>query len=205
MQAYMELKQLRRKGAVTEYCVKLEHLTRKAYPHLGEDELSITRAGELVSQLVEWPEYLQLYSVMEQSTPEAAYENVKSMAQCVERSRTAAQSMKRCQKQLHAFQKHDPKELPNQDSCGSPSATREKQDLIKPNPRLNGKCRKCHETGHFQRDCPLAKQSGRVNDERREDRKGRTPGPQIFTTTLDTWTCMTVKCAELAGEPTLHE
>ncbi|KAL6726172.1 hypothetical protein Aduo_003535 [Ancylostoma duodenale] len=80
MKAYMELKRLRKKGDVTRYCLELESLTSKAYPDASDEELSRTRAGELVAQLSEWPEYLQFYTTMELAPKGCAYEMVKNMA-----------------------------------------------------------------------------------------------------------------------------
>ncbi|KAK6011563.1 hypothetical protein OSTOST_23346 [Ostertagia ostertagi] len=81
MNAYMKLKTLRMEGDVTSYCVELEKLTQRAYPEASEQELSRTRASELVAQLSNWPEYLQLYTTMEVAPKQQAYEMVKTMAQ----------------------------------------------------------------------------------------------------------------------------
>ncbi|KAK6034557.1 hypothetical protein COOONC_27937 [Cooperia oncophora] len=63
MKAYLDLKHLKKHGGVTEFCLELERMSREAYPDASEEELSRTRAGELVSQLTDWPEYLQLFAV----------------------------------------------------------------------------------------------------------------------------------------------
>ncbi|KAK6050755.1 zinc knuckle [Cooperia oncophora] len=67
LNAYMKLKTLRKEGDVTSYCVELEKITQRAYPGASEEELSRTRASELVAQLSDWPEYLQLYTAMERN------------------------------------------------------------------------------------------------------------------------------------------
>ncbi|EYC08032.1 hypothetical protein Y032_0068g260 [Ancylostoma ceylanicum] len=94
MKAYMQLKNLRMTKDVTRYCLELESLTRRAYPDASEEELSRTRAGELVSQLTEWPEYLQLFTTMELAPKHSAFEMVKAMAQRCERSKDIAASMR---------------------------------------------------------------------------------------------------------------
>lgn len=70
MEAYIKLKKFRPSSNITEYCVELEQLSRTAYPESTERELSILRTGELISQLTEWPEYVQLFAVIEQTDTE---------------------------------------------------------------------------------------------------------------------------------------
>ncbi|EYC17485.1 hypothetical protein Y032_0030g2081 [Ancylostoma ceylanicum] len=93
MKAYMELKRLRKKGDVTRYCLELESLTSKAYSDASNEELSRTRAGELLAQLSDWPEYLQLYTTIELAPKGCAYEMVKNMAQRCERSKEVAATL----------------------------------------------------------------------------------------------------------------
>ncbi|EYC42777.1 hypothetical protein Y032_0519g2841 [Ancylostoma ceylanicum] len=70
IEAYMELKRLKCSSNITEYCVELEQLSRSAYPESSERELSIIRTGALISQLTERPEYVQLFTLVEQSATE---------------------------------------------------------------------------------------------------------------------------------------
>ncbi|EYB90695.1 hypothetical protein Y032_0215g2349 [Ancylostoma ceylanicum] len=83
----MDLKHLKMTKDVITNCFELEDLTREAYPF--EEELSRTRAGELVSQFTEWPEYLRQFTqfTMELAPKESAYEMMKVMAQRCERSK----------------------------------------------------------------------------------------------------------------------
>ncbi|KHJ99891.1 hypothetical protein OESDEN_00076 [Oesophagostomum dentatum] len=74
-------------GDLAKYCVELERLTQLAYPDASEGELSRTRGGELVSQLI--------YTTMEIAPKEMAYEMVKTIAQRCERSKEVAKTMKR--------------------------------------------------------------------------------------------------------------
>ncbi|KAK6037372.1 hypothetical protein COOONC_25123 [Cooperia oncophora] len=90
----LDLKHLKKRGGVTEFCLELERLSREAYPDASEEELSRTRAGELVSQLTDWPEYLQLFTTMEIAPKEQAYDMVKAMAQRCERSKQVAAAMR---------------------------------------------------------------------------------------------------------------
>ncbi|KAK6043146.1 hypothetical protein COOONC_19350 [Cooperia oncophora] len=40
MKAYLDLKHLKKRGGVTEFCLELERLSREAYPDASEEELS---------------------------------------------------------------------------------------------------------------------------------------------------------------------
>ncbi|EYC35712.1 hypothetical protein Y032_0994g3334 [Ancylostoma ceylanicum] len=164
MKAYMELTHLKMTTDVTRYCLQLENLSRRAYPDASEEELSRTRAGELVSQLVDWPEYLQLFTTMELAPKHSAYEMVKTTAQRCERGREVATTMRDA---LDAT-----KQRPSQFARRKPQVVgrREKEsrlqqevetgpDIGKKTPAKQSmsnkrpmKCYNCNELGHIGRD-----------------------------------------------------
>ncbi|VDP34799.1 unnamed protein product [Heligmosomoides polygyrus] len=67
MDAYVKLSSLRLYGTIADCCVELEKLSRTAYPVMTKRELSTLRSGELITQLTAWPEYVQLFTVLEQA------------------------------------------------------------------------------------------------------------------------------------------
>ncbi|VDN23645.1 unnamed protein product [Cylicostephanus goldi] len=52
MEAYVSLKNLS-SWTISEYCARLEQLTRAAYPESAERELSMLHTGELIAQFPE--------------------------------------------------------------------------------------------------------------------------------------------------------
>ncbi|KAK6059773.1 hypothetical protein COOONC_02577 [Cooperia oncophora] len=163
LNAYMKLKTLRKEGDVTSYCVELEKITQRAYPGASEEELSRTRASELVAQLSDWPEYLQLYTAMEVAPKESAYEMVKSMAQRCERSRALATATKRTldasklQRSLpeerRPAERNRPQPRQKQNAAPAELAVQIKDNQAPASRKKLPKCYKCNEYGHFSRDC----------------------------------------------------
>ncbi|VDO18627.1 unnamed protein product [Heligmosomoides polygyrus] len=80
MEAHVKLKNLKCTDSIADYCVELEKLSRTAYPELTQGELSTIRTGELITQLMEWPEYAQMFAIVEQTPSEETYERLKTLA-----------------------------------------------------------------------------------------------------------------------------
>ncbi|VDL70575.1 unnamed protein product [Nippostrongylus brasiliensis] len=198
LKAYLELKRLRKTGDVSAYCVELERLTRSAYPDQSEEELSRTRAGELVSQLTSWPEYLQLYTAMEIAPKEAAYEMVKSMAQRCERSKHLAEAMR---EEVEAPERKSPIEqlgqypvttrLRPRDDAGDKSVSNVETQRERRQQPAGMKCFNCNRFGHLRKDC-LQQNAAPVENKPTEPDK-RVKDPKIFTATLNRWMCGTTK------------
>ncbi|VDL83696.1 unnamed protein product [Nippostrongylus brasiliensis] len=196
-----QLKQLKKTGSVMECCAQLENLTRASYPHLEEHEISSTRAGELVAQLVDWPEYNQSLSAMEQASPKQAYEAVKSLAQCIERSKSVAEATRKSQKGLPKSQRLEGEDtqVSNVKPCASvqslpPIAAKQKKS------KAAMRCRNCNDVRNFQRECP---RKDFATAGKRGEKESR--GPKGLTATLDTWSSKVAKVVELAGEQTIGD
>ncbi|KAK6018626.1 retroviral aspartyl protease, partial [Ostertagia ostertagi] len=202
MKAYMDLKRLRKSGDVTRYCLELERLTREAYPDASEEELSRTRAGELVSQLTDWPEYLQLYTTMEIAPKEAAYEMVKAMAQRCERSKEVATAMREASAGYNRSREERKRRMAGQkfraSNAENPASTPAGAD--------DGKeARQRGNTGnplivHSRKKANAKEKSANANQQAGTAR--------IFTASLKKWICGAVEAAdksELVGEQTVTE
>ncbi|EYC34955.1 hypothetical protein Y032_1232g3776, partial [Ancylostoma ceylanicum] len=227
MEAYIKLKKLKPSTSITEYCVELEQLSRAAYLESTERELSILRTGELISQLTEWPEYVQLFTVVEQTATEEAYEKLKNMAQRVERSRQVALSLKQGYgdkpKRSSAPWRRATSTRTILQSSGDNNALQTEQKQVYPTqsdkPKAQKKsepiCHNCKKPGHFRRDCrelvqrgTSVKQAGNLQD--REDNKQRPQenAARTFSTTLRHWSCRATHAKgrgnELVGDQTLE-
>ncbi|EYC04932.1 hypothetical protein Y032_0085g1872 [Ancylostoma ceylanicum] len=182
---------------VTRYCLELESLTRRAYPDASEEELSRTRAGELVSQLTEWPEYLQLFTTMELAPKHSAYEMVKAMAQRCERSKEIAETMRETsdeevQRHLHleGLENHvvgrrEEDSQPLETSSLSGTSCRsgvQKQSSFK----NKIKCYNCNKLGHSRRDCRNRKVAEKTA-EKDEPSQGSSGTAKMFTASLSRW------------------
>lgn len=86
--ALSELKGLRKTETqpIANFCVELERLTRRAYPELNEQALSVVRSDLLYEQLMHWDDSCKLQKVLE-GQGEGMYERLKDVAMRVERRR----------------------------------------------------------------------------------------------------------------------
>ncbi|RCN47467.1 hypothetical protein ANCCAN_06498 [Ancylostoma caninum] len=84
--ALSELRRLQKQEsqAVVDFCVELERLTRRAYPELDEEALSVIRADQLYEQLSHWDESCHLQEALEGPSADI-YERLKEAAMRVER------------------------------------------------------------------------------------------------------------------------
>ncbi|VDO76116.1 unnamed protein product [Heligmosomoides polygyrus] len=192
------LKRLRKTGDITTYCVELERLTRSAYPDQSEEDLSRTRAGELVSQLTNWPEYLQLYTAMEIAPKELAYEMVKAMAQRCERSKRMADAMRE-QVEMPEVKRSEggrggdhAKALDRSggDRGDTPVGSTDTQRAQTQIPGQR-KCINCNRFGHLRKDC-LQQRAVRAMDKPTESAEPQRE-PKIFTASLSKWRCGVTK------------
>ncbi|KAK6024963.1 zinc knuckle [Ostertagia ostertagi] len=89
MRAIAELRELRIRPQqeVADFCVALEKLGRKANPRGSIEDNSLEYAHILLSNLKQWPEHVQLLSVLHKARPEKAYEEVKQLALSIELSK----------------------------------------------------------------------------------------------------------------------
>ncbi|KAK6042101.1 hypothetical protein COOONC_20394, partial [Cooperia oncophora] len=194
-EAYIKLKQLRKRSSVTDYCVELEELTQRVYQDASDKELSMIRAGELITQLTEWKEYIQLFSTLEQSRQEEAYEKLKSLAQCIERSRQVANAVRFCNKTKYdnrptARQFENEEKVVSERDCWKAQACQKKkeQPLEQAPPPSKSEPVKVHPSSHGQRK--------------------ETTEAQMFTTTLSRWNCKEIQAkssaySELFGKQTI--
>ncbi|KAK6024927.1 hypothetical protein OSTOST_09187 [Ostertagia ostertagi] len=190
MKAYMDLKRLRRSGDVTRYCLELERLTREAYPDASEEELSRTRAGEL------------LYTTMEIAPKEAAYEMVKAMAQRCERSREVATAIRETSTGYNQSREERKRRIAGQ------KFKRVTQKILRHNQQaqLTGEKRAQRMNSGNSLDCPLPKKSNAKEKSASASKQAGTA--RVFTASLKKWICGAVEAmdkSELVGEQTTTE
>ncbi|KAL6737857.1 hypothetical protein Aduo_011468 [Ancylostoma duodenale] len=190
MKAYMEHKHLKMTKDVTRYCLELESLTRKAYPDASEEKLSRTRAGELVSQLTNWPECLQIFTTIEVAPKESAYEMVKAMAQRCERSKEIAATIRETSDAIR--QRHfrgrkpyivssrgkDSQQQPDTSNMVGGSRRPETKQRT-PMRSYNGK-----ELGHFGCDCTKTNVTEKPAEKEKLE-SGSEPSAKMFTASLN--------------------
>ncbi|VDL77857.1 unnamed protein product [Nippostrongylus brasiliensis] len=163
--ALSELKQLQKREAqsVVDFCVELERLTRKAYPELEEQALSVVRADQLYDQLAYWDESCQLQEILE-GRGANMYERLKEAAMRIERRRLA---------QHNKAPDRNRSRVPNKTKFVNVSGT--ESELLtgggQPNAMQvarNGdrardlKCFNCAEPGHKARNCKKEKQKSKA-------------------------------------------
>ncbi|KAK6057123.1 zinc knuckle [Cooperia oncophora] len=195
-------RRLKKHGGVTEFCLELERLSREAYPDASEEELSRTRAGELVSQLTDWPEYLQLFTTMEIAPKEQAYDMVKAMAQRCERSKQVAAAMRNAM-EGHARKSqdgrlrkvdrsHDARQVQNTvNTLEGGSSKLDVRDATAQR-RPVGKCFNCNKQGHLRKDCTMPKKNATVTEKVTKSAQQAEPA-RIFTASLRKWICGAVE------------
>ncbi|EYC13488.1 hypothetical protein Y032_0043g741 [Ancylostoma ceylanicum] len=201
MKAYMEFKHLKMTKDVTRYCLELESLTRKAYPVASEEDLSRTRAGELVSQLTGWPEYLHFFTTMELAPKESAYEMVKAMAQRCERSKEIAASMRETSdairqrqfrgRKLHCVNSREKDRQQQSDTSNMVGNNRRTETKQRTPIKKQMKCYNCNELGHFERDCTRRKMTEKPAEKEKYE-QGSKPTAKMFTASLSKWICGSV-------------
>ncbi|KHJ85999.1 hypothetical protein OESDEN_14263, partial [Oesophagostomum dentatum] len=87
--ALTELRNLKKRPgqSVSEFCVVLEKLGRKANPTCPVGDRSLEYAQILLDNLTAWPEHIQLLSALHNVKPQEAYNAVKQLALSIEQSK----------------------------------------------------------------------------------------------------------------------
>ncbi|KHJ95433.1 zinc knuckle [Oesophagostomum dentatum] len=90
MEALTELRNLHIKQgqSVSEFCLVLENLGRKANPDETIEDRSMEYSQILLENLRDWPEHAQLLGALYKVEPRQAYNKMKEMAIRIEQSRT---------------------------------------------------------------------------------------------------------------------
>ncbi|KAK6031026.1 zinc knuckle [Ostertagia ostertagi] len=157
-----ELKRLRKPEtqSVGDFCVELERLTRRAYPELGEDTLSIIRADHLYDQISHWDESCHLQEALEGPGSDM-YERLKDAAMRAEWRHLSLKNRKstefsqttgvtsRGQRNVRRnyFKENDVSQIKAKSSV----ELEDNEDRKGNKERL--KCFKCKSTGHKAREC----------------------------------------------------
>lgn len=160
--ALSELKNLHKTElqSVSDFCVELERLTRKAYPELDEQALSVIRADQLYEQLMQWDESCQLQEVLEGESIDV-YERLKEAAMRVERRRIS--QLSRASDRGKALYQDRRKSRVGREEASKvekrdvPAAPLVKNDQTVGTHEL--KCFNCGELGHKAKQCGKPKPS----------------------------------------------
>ncbi|VDO81693.1 unnamed protein product [Heligmosomoides polygyrus] len=186
----------------------LEKLSRAAYPELSERGLSTMRTGKLITKLTSWPEYVQLFTEVEQTSTHQSYEKLKSLAQRVERSHQVAEALKQEFEDKQRRPNHQWKRSTERRSVPGAQARSKKQpgqqETEKDRRNTTGKrevvCYNCKKTGHLRNKEQAPKTTGiPPTPDEREKRQGKQRG---FEAKLGTWSCDVSKTGAGSSELT---
>uniref|UniRef100_A0A7I5E602 RNA-directed DNA polymerase n=1 Tax=Haemonchus contortus TaxID=6289 RepID=A0A7I5E602_HAECO len=163
MRALNELRslKLRPNQSISEFCVVLEKLARKANPNCAITERSLEYAQILLDNLREWPEHVQLLSLLHRSDPGSAYNEIKQLAITIEQARTVYGTGRKSmvtgtewKKRAQAYNSHresDRYRPPNTVEHQIGYTDKKKDDVE------TRKCFNCSKFGHIARNCPLGR------------------------------------------------
>ncbi|KAK6021093.1 zinc knuckle, partial [Ostertagia ostertagi] len=157
MRALNELRnlKLRPNQSISEFCVVLEKLARKANPNSSVTERSLEYAQILLDNVREWPEHVQLLSLLHRSDPGNAYNEIKQLAITIEQARTMYGTPRKStptgtewKKRAQAYKSHR-ENPPNTEEHQRGYVDEKKEDVE------TRKCFNCSKLGHIARNCPL--------------------------------------------------
>ncbi|VDN31820.1 unnamed protein product [Cylicostephanus goldi] len=161
-----------------EYCVRLEQLTRAAYPESSEREFSILRTGEVIAQLTEWME--------------------RSREVALHLKQEATNKPKRCQRGRQTTQRHE-----HVDQTKVKKERQEHVGLENPNQNMQQNGRDCKGIPRPQHTAgrPKVPQGGKGKS------VAGARGARSFSTVLRHWACTRVakkNANDLVGSQTLE-
>ncbi|KAK6016736.1 zinc knuckle, partial [Ostertagia ostertagi] len=162
MRALNELRslKLRPNQSISEFCVILEKLAREANPESSLRERSLEYAQILLDNMREWPEHVQLLSLLHRSDPESAYSEIKQLAITIEQARTvygtvpksaSAEAEWKARAQAYKSQRDSERLRSNPEERHLVHEDGQKQDVE------TRKCFICLKVGHIARNCPLGR------------------------------------------------
>ncbi|KAK6035134.1 zinc knuckle [Cooperia oncophora] len=159
---------------VSEFCVILKGLAQKANPDCSISDRSLEYAQILLDNVREWPEHVQLLSLLHRSDPRKAYSEIKQLAITIEQSRgmygteyrdvSAGTEWKKRRDAYRSFEENDSvtsldrrNELQHQET----SSDQKEKDFE------TRKCFNCSKMGHIARNCPLGRPTVKNINERK--------------------------------------